>query len=102
MVDPAIAAAVAQAEATAAAALAEVYKGLPGVVGHLISGKTIADVQAAYGLAQEAYATIKADVLRDVAAALPGGHGGTQAAPAPTDAFGMISAGLQSAKSGTK
>ena len=94
--DPVRAAAQAAAEAAAAAALADVYKQMPGVVAELIGGQTIADVQAAYAAAQRVYGDIKQAVMRDVAALLPGGHGGTPAAPAPTDPFGLIAAGLQS------
>jgi hypothetical protein len=87
--------AAAAAQKLAAAELAKIYQAMPGVVAELISGNTIAEVQAAYANAQAVYTSVKAQVLGDLGAALPGGRAGAGAPPIPDTAFGKIQAGIQ-------
>jgi hypothetical protein len=83
-------------EATAAAQLAQVYRGMPGVVPALIGGTTLAAVQASLTAAQAEYAAVRAALLREQAAAIPPAHAGPGAAPAPADPFELIRAGVRS------
>jgi hypothetical protein len=82
-------------EAAAAAQLAGIYRGLPGVVPALIGGTTLAAVQASLTAAQAEYAAVRAALLRDQAAAIPPAHAGPGAAPAPADPFELIRAGVR-------
>ena|SRR5690242_6552727 len=82
-------------EAAAAAQLAGIYRGLPGVVPALIGGATLADVQASLTAAQAEYAAIRTALLREHAAGIPPAHAGPGAAPAPADPFELIRAGVR-------
>jgi len=83
------------AEAAAAAQLAGIYRGLPGVVPGLIGGSTLAAVQASLTAAQAEYAALRTALLREQAAGIPPAHAGPGAAPAPADPFELIRAGVR-------
>ncbi|MBF6596250.1 MAG: hypothetical protein IVW51_17625 [Thermaceae bacterium] len=76
-------------------ALIATYKGQPGLVGELVGGTTLGEVQASVERAKSVYATVKGELMQEQGLAVPGAHGGTPPVQVPATALGKISEGIK-------
>lgn len=84
--------------AKAARLLAAQYKSMPGLIGDMVGGGTVDEVQASMVAAKAAYVTVKAQVMQEMSSLVPSARSGGGPAPAPATSIGKISAGLAAAE----
>lgn len=72
----------------------------PGLVPDLIGGATLAEIEASVARAKAAYATTRANVIKELGATVPQAHGGAGLGPALTPGYATILAGVGKSKHG--